>query len=513
MVRALVFVTAGVLMCGAAFGQTVENPPRFEVADVHVSPHSKNPSMSVAFIRGGRYEIKSATMLDLIRTAYRVDGANVFGGPSWLETDRFDIIAKTAASVSPDSLRPMLQALLADRFKLVVHNDTKPMSAYALTAGKRPLLKQSASDAASTGGGCRGVPTDSSFNGFSYECHNMTMAALASALPSLARPYIGGNIVADLTGLKGAWDFNLKFSRPVMLTTGGGDAISLAGAIDKQLGLKIELQMVPIPVIVVDSVNQKPSPNASDVVAKLPPPTTAFEVADIKPSLPETKENVQMQADGRMNTTGISLKDLVKAAWNLDDDDMLSGPKWMADEHFDIVAKAAYGAQTDDDMLELMLRALLVDRFRLKTHFEDQPVTVYALLAAKPKMKAADSANRSTCKNAGAAGGANSALFSNFACQNATMTLLTERLNVIAPGYINHPVVDLTGLTGAYDFSFSFSGVAAFQARGAGDSNDPNGAVSLFEALEKQLGLKLEVQKHPMPVLVIDHVEQKPTDN
>jgi uncharacterized protein (TIGR03435 family) len=93
------------------------------------------------------------------------------------------------------------------------------------------------------------------------------------------------------------------------------------------------------------------------------------------------------------------------------------------------------------------------------------------------------------------------------------MALLTERLNVIAPGYIDHPVVDLTGLTGAYDFAFSFSGVAAFQAKGSGGSNDPNGAISLFEALDKQLGLKLEVQKHPMPVLVIDHMEQKPTDN
>ena len=93
------------------------------------------------------------------------------------------------------------------------------------------------------------------------------------------------------------------------------------------------------------------------------------------------------------------------------------------------------------------------------------------------------------------------------------MALLTERLNVIAPGYINHPVVDLTGLDGAYDFTFSYSGVAAFQANVASGSNDPNGAVSLFEALEKELGLKLEVQKHPMPVLVVDHIEQKPTDN
>jgi len=513
MVRAFAFPGLIALLCGVAFGQTTDNPPRFEVADVHVSPHSRNPSMNVAFIRGGRYEIKSATMLDLVQTAYGVDAANVFGGPSWLETDRFDVIARGPANVTPDSIKPMLQALLADRFKLVVHNDTKPMSAYALTTGKHPLLKQAASDAASGGSGCQNVPADAPANGFAWTCHNMTMAAFASSLPGLARPYIGGNIVADQTQLKGAWDFTLKFSRPVALSTGVEGAISLADAVDKQLGLKIERGKVPVPVIVVDSVNQKPSGNPDDVASKLPPLPTEFEVADIKPSLPETKESVQMQPGGRIKATGMSLKFLVKFAWNLDDDDMLSCPKWMADERFDIVAKATYGDQTDDDTLELMLRALLVDRFKLKTHFEDQPVTVFALLAVKPKMKAADPANRSTCKNAGASGGANSALFRNYACQNATMALLTERLNVIAPGYINHPVVDLTGLDGAYDFTFSYSGVAAFQANVASGSNDPNGAVSLFEALEKELGLKLEVQKHPMPVLVVDHIEQKPTDN
>lgn len=507
-----VFVCAGVaaLSCVMAFGQA------FEIADVHVSPHSDNPALSVLH-RDGRYELLGATMVDLVSTAYGVRPEAVTGGPAWLEWDRFDVIAKAPDDMTGEPLRAALRTLLADRFDLKVHQDTKPMSAYAVTAGKHPLLKQSAADATTNDSGCRGVPTDPSSPGFSYACHNMTMAAFANSLPGLARPYIGGNIVADLTGLKGSWDFNLKFSRPVMLATGGPDAISLADAFDKQLGLKIELTKVPVPVIVVDSVNQKPTPNASDVGAKLPPLPTEFEVADIKPSLPEMKENVQMQPGGRINASGLTLKDLVKFAWDLDSDDMLSGPKWMADERFDIVAKATYGDQPDDDTLTLMLRALLVDRFKLKSHFEDQPVTVYALLAPKPKMKTADPANRSTCKNAGAGGGANAALFRNFVCQNANMALLTERLNVIAPGYINHPVVDLTGLTGAYDFTFSFSGVNAFQARGAADNNDrnndPNGAISLFEAVDRQLGLKLEVQKHPMPVLVIDHIEQKPTDN
>jgi uncharacterized protein (TIGR03435 family) len=84
--------------------------------------------------------------------------------------------------------------------------------------------------------------------------------------------------------------------------------------------------------------------------------------------------------------------------------------------------------------------------------------------------------------------------------------------------------VDATGLEGNWDFTFNFSGIGQLQGGGKGDgppgapggadsASDPTGALSLLDALPKQLGLKLEMQKHPLPVLVIDHVEQKPTDN
>jgi uncharacterized protein (TIGR03435 family) len=109
-----------------------------------------------------------------------------------------------------------------------------------------------------------------------------------------------------------------------------------------------------------------------------------------------------------------------------------------------------------------------------------------------------------------------------FTCQNMTMSLLADKLHGMASGYIDHPVVDRTGLEGAFDFTLGFSGRAVFEGRvgdkregagGASAAPEPNGAISLYEALEKQLGLKLETQKSPMPVLVVDHVEQKPTDN
>ncbi len=279
--------------------------------------------------------------------------------------------------------------------------------------------------------------------------------------------------------------------------------------------------------MVVDSVNEKPTENAPGVTKSLPVIAGEFEVADIKPSLPETKESVQYQSGGRIDAHGMTLRTLIKVAWNIDDgdDDMLvGGPKWLDIDRFDIVAKASSGVSkagepVDVEALQTMLRTLLTDRFKIATHSDVQPVAVYALVAAKPKLAKADPSNRTACRNTPvAASNAASALSKAFTCLNVSMAQFADKLQGMAPGYIHHPVVDLTGLDGSWDFTLNFSNqlqLAATGGRGGntGDAPDPNGAISLFEAIDKQLGLKLEQQKHPMPVVVIDHVEQKPTAN
>src|SRR5689334_20336164 len=126
------------LLSGAAFAQSDETAPKFEAADIHPSGRAVGalpPIMRGPFYSSGRYEVRFATMLDLVKTAYGVEPEKVFGGPNWLEMDRFDVIALAPAGSTAESRRRMLQSLLADRFKLVVHNDTKPMAANALTAG------------------------------------------------------------------------------------------------------------------------------------------------------------------------------------------------------------------------------------------------------------------------------------------------------------------------------------------------------------------------------------------
>jgi uncharacterized protein (TIGR03435 family) len=531
--RAFACISLVVLLWGAAFGQSIDTPPAFDIADVHVSARTMNLNMSGGFLRAGRYEIRKATMVDLIRTAYGVDADKVLGGPSWLETDRFDIVAKAPAATPTETVNLMLQALLADRFKLVVHKDTKSQPAFVLSMGKgKPKMKESEGSGPP---GCQGQPQTPQPGVIPYaivSCKNMTMEALAQNLRGMANAYIN-NTVVDSTGLKGTWDLELKWTARALLSQAGADGITIFDAVDKQLGLKLEPAKVPTPVIVVDSVNQKPSDNPPGVTTKLPaPPPAEFEVADIKPSMPGATNQIGRIQNDRLDLQNFPLKLLIEIAWDMNSDELLAGaPKFLDSARFDVVAKAFTGdpgkaPQVDIDVLRLMLRALLADRFKLVTHTEDRPVAGYVLSAVKPKLQKADPSNRTGCKEGPGADGkdpriANPILSRLLSCQNMTMAQFAELLPTLANGYVHTGVLDSTGLEGAWDFTLNFSAVGLLQAggapgqpaSGAPGASDPNGALSLPDAVNKQLGLKLELQKRPMPVLVIDHIEEKPTDN
>jgi uncharacterized protein (TIGR03435 family) len=503
---------------GLVSGQTTE----FLAADVHVSPHGTNQFARGGVLRGGRYELRMATMVDLIARAYGVDPELVVGGPNWLELDRFDVFAKTAADATPDDAKIMLRALLAERFKLVVHSETRPMPAWALTVGKHPALKKSEGSGET---GCKfvsGAPAPANVPMFFYSCHS-TMASFADGIRNMigSEEYIGRERVVDQTGLDGAWDFNFKYTL-YQLMLGRGDPITLFEAVDKQLGLKLEPVKVPMAVIVVDAVNRTPTENIPGVVEKLEiaPPATEFEVAEVKLGDPAShRMRFQIQPGGRVNMEGTSLQFLIHQAWDITDDMMAGAPKWLETDQFNIVAKApASGTALDRDAVRPMLRALLADRFKLATHYEDRPVPAYTLVAVKPKMKAADPASRIRFKEGPEQSGK---IESVWTFQNMTMAQFAEQLRRISPGDFHAPVLDGTKLDGSWDFTlrFSPSGMERLGRARGGDSDDaasasdPSGAITLFEAIEKQLGLKLEMQKRTMPVLVIDHVEQKPTEN
>jgi uncharacterized protein (TIGR03435 family) len=533
VVRAFEGLTIVAFLSVAVSGQSTEIPPAFEIADVHVSPHSAFPQMTGGVLRAGRYELRKASMVDLIKTAYGVEADSVVGGPAWLESDRFDVIAKAPPNTSPETVKLMLQNLLVDRFKLVAHNDTKPMPAFVLTVGKgKSKLKESDGQG---NGRCQfqpqknqpGVPPVEVFY-----CRHMSMDAFAQSLRQIAREYLEIPVV-NSTGLEGFWDFDLQWTFRFGPAQASADRITIFDALDKQLGLKLEPQKAPAPVVVVDSVNRTPSANPSGIATSLPPdPPPEFEVADIKPSMPGARQNVRLQ-NGRLDVQAVPMKNLIMLAWEMNGDELLAGlPKWAESARFDIVAKASTSGpqeRVDIETLRLMLRALLADRFKMMTHTEERPVNSYTLIAVKPKLEKADPSSRTRCKEGPPAGGkdprdANPIMSRLLTCQNTTMVQFADQLQRLAPGYIHTPVVDATGLEGAWDFTLSFSPLGSVQNNGArgGDGaqqngnlspSDPNGALSLFDAVNKQLGLKLEIQKRPYPVLVIDHIEEKPTDN
>lgn len=531
------------LLSSAAFSQssgqsvTAAAPPAFDIADVHVSAKTTNPYMSGGILRAGRFEIRRATMLDLIRTAYSLDdNSKVQGGPNWLDTDRFDVIAKAPVSATQDTAKVMLQTLLADRFKLVVHPSTKPMPTYVLAPGKgKPKLREADGKGAP---GCQAPPNQAPpqpgvYRNAEVQCHNMTMDSFAVQVRGMAGAYLGDHPVVNQTGLEGHWDFDLVWTAKAMLTSQGADGISIFDAVDKQLGLKVSLEQVPTPVVQVDSANQKPTDNPPGVTTALPPPPPAeFEVADIRPSRPDEQTNGRLQPGGRLDLQAYPLKILMQIAWDINNPDefLVGGPKFLDTAKFDVTAKASTvssgteaNQQIDIDALRLMLQALLVERFKMKVHYEDRPVAGYVLTAVKPKLTKADPSNRTGCHEGPGADGkdpriANPILSRLLTCQNMTMAQFVEQLPNVANGYAHTPVLDSSGLTDAYDFTLSFSAIGVLQnglpgQQGAPNASDPSGGISLPDAVSKQLGLKLELVKRPMQVLVIDHVEEKPTDN
>ncbi len=530
--RAFTCIGLAALLSVAAFAQSGATPSTFEIADVHVSPRSQNAYMSGGVLRGVRYEIRKATMVDLVSLAYGVEAEKVLGGPSWLETDRFDVIAKAPPATAPDTVTLMLQALLADRFKLVIHKDSKPRQAFVLSMGKgKPKLKESSG----SGGGCQAEPQQGPpqpgvipYNVLS--CHNMTMEAFAQTIRNYAGGYLTSPVV-DSTELKGAWDFSIKWTSRGALVAAGADGISLFDAVDKQLGLKMEMQTVPTPVIIVDSVNQKPTPNPPGLTTSLPPaPPAEFDVAEVKPTDPDFKGiTFDLKPSGQVTVRGVTLKFLIEQVWNITDDMLAGAPKWLDDDRWDIIAKGSNissgtgtNQQVDIDSLLFMVRALLADRFKLATHMEDRPVSAYTLVAAKPKLQKADPLNRTGCKEGPGADGkdpriANPILSRLLTCTNMSMSQFADMLQSLASGYIHAPVLDATGIEGGWDFTLSFSAVGLLQNVGQPTSgapaSDPSGAVSLLDAINKQLGVKLEKQTRPISVLVIDHIEQKPTEN
>ena len=143
-------------------------------------------------------------------------------------------------------------------------------------------------------------------------------------------------------------------------------------------------------------------------------------------------------------------------------------------------------------------------------------MNAYLMSATKQvKLEKADPQNRTSCKTGA---GTSAMLNRKITCTNMSLAQFAVVVENLAGGYVKAPVKDNTGIEGYWDFSISFSGVnllpgAKFDPNAGSQTTDPNGSLSLPDAMQRQLGLKLEMGKRPLPVLVVDRVQDKPTDN
>jgi uncharacterized protein (TIGR03435 family) len=534
---------SALLVLLAAVPVLAQQPPKFDAADVHVSPTARGFGQNFGgVLREGHYVNRDATMLNLISSAYGVAEDTISGGPGWLSLDLFDVVAKVPDGTAPATANLMLQALLSDRFGLVVARGTRPVPRYVLSVGKNGSKLK-----ASGGSGnpsCQPVqqaaapPADpASMPNIVVACRNLTSAGIADNLRQMAGGYLDHDVV-DATKLEGAWDFQLEWTARGVLAAKGADGISVFDAVDKQLGLKLDLQDVPMESFVVEHVNRKPTPNPQGIEAALALAAARFEAADIKPADPSARPFVGLlYTGGSQMRAGGTLRQLVsmslQIAPNIGDDVVLGLPKSADAQRWEITAKVPSTGEGAPNIVRgrpqppplsvglEMLRGLLVERFEMKTHTENREVAVYALTlaGAKPKMTQADESERSGCRPDPNAPKAATNISTMISCKNTTMADLAQNLQQMANAYIDHPVVDGTGLSGGWNFIMGWTPKAMMQptsgaTAGAGptaEAADPNG-ITLFDAMERELGLKLVKQRRSIPVIVVDHVNEKPID-
>lgn len=530
--------------------------PKFDLADVHASStaywFAQNTSgmRRYALLRDGLYIYRDATMVDLIQAAYGVTEDMIAGGPSWLRSDLFDVIAKVPEGTTQASANLMLQPLLAERFGLEVHKETRQMPRYVLSAGKSgSKLKRAAAVGEP---GCRQQPIAAGGRGdpsgpaqlpnVKVTCHNLTTQQIADNLKQMAGGYTTymDHDVIDSTGLAGAWDFELEWTPPGLMPDKGRDGITIFDAVNKQLGLKLELQDVPVQLLAVGRVNRKPAANPPGVATGLALAAPRFEVAAIKPQDPSQFQFTGLRyGGGSQMRAGGTLRGLIALAFQIQPNaahDVLIGlPKSADSQAWDITAKlpgtgegAPYtiGGRQQAPPLSValeMLRGLLVDRFEMKTHTENREVTVYALTVGDGKLKLtkAGESERSDCRPDPNAPKPLPNLGTMVNCKNITMAEFARNLEQ-ATGFFDHPIVDATGLQGGWSFLLGFGRLPAQRPPNASlNANQPTGAIpdapepgyiSAYDAVQKELGLKLVKQKRSIPVVVIDHVAEQPAE-
>lgn len=244
---------------------------------------------------------------------------------------------------------------------------------------------------------------------------------------------------------------------------------------------------------------------------KAGPTFSSFEVTTIKPTRLDWTGGrfFRMQSANEFVARGYPLRVLISAAYNLNPKAVFGGPAWVDSDRYDIVARTPGEVRPNLDQQMAMLRQLLADRFTLKFHREEKPMSVYALIVAKngPKLKQ----RQSTTTGPEGPPPLVFVLAPDVVRVPARGATTTELTYILQRAAFDRPVLDKTGLTARYDFDLEFSpdeSLFGGALKGQADRTRPG----LFTAIQEQLGLKLESTRGLVDSVVIESIA-RPSEN
>jgi uncharacterized protein (TIGR03435 family) len=231
----------------AATAQAQQPAPRVEFEVVRVKPGDPNDPRSSGRSTPGSMEMRNTTLNTLVRSAYSLNEFQLVGGPKWAGSAKFNVVAKVPAGAAREQIQQMMQSMLADRFKLEFHRETRTLPEYALVVAKGGPKLQAATEEDKAHGGTSQGPRQ-------IKARSATLSDLAGMLISVVSAP-----VLDRTGIVGQYTIALQFA-PLLGDTPTGEDLSDIFAALQQLGLKLESIKGPVDVVVIDNA-EMPSEN------------------------------------------------------------------------------------------------------------------------------------------------------------------------------------------------------------------------------------------------------------
>ncbi len=522
----------------AASFRTTGLPSRsFEVTSVQASA-ARNDGTTVRLIPG-KLTLANWTTRSLLVYAYDVGADHIVGGPTWIDSERYNIDANVDDSLAYDTgklidanvagrfppglkhdqLKLTVQLMLADRFKLSLTHETRQVPTYALVIAKNgPKFHEAKPGDTYSNGiiGPNGLP-EGPHRGAGQNGH-LTAQALSMSSVAMALSRQLNRTVLDKTELTGDYDFTLEWTPEQDYAAHGSSVTSIFTAIEQQLGLKLELQEVATDFLIIHHVEKSAEPVTQTVGA----PEPSFQSVSVKTNTTNTPMagfsikgkdfSAAIFKPDRFMATNYTLRQLIRLAYGVQDSQTVGGPDWINSEKYDVDARLdrsvveelnRMGTEQGNSARLRMIQSLLADHFKLALHRETKELPGYVLVVGDggPKLQTAKAGDTYPDGMKGPDGrpvgtGYFEPEKGKIIFQGRPLSSLVQYLS----DRLGRTVVDKTGLAGNYDFALEWAPTSP-------EASSP----SVLAAVQGELGLKLEAQTTATEVIVIDRAE-KPSE-